>query len=386
MRVLVNALSIGSLSGQHVVYGFLSKLAEWTCSEHEFLILRDETSKLPESLIRENVTSLAVSRHLRNWIFRIPWEIAQLPRIARSQSIDVLLNPSGAKLPRMPCPQVVLAQNPWCFVPQVHRNAKDRFKALLQRRGYRSAFRSSDLMLFISDHLRSLYRQDAGPGREAPSEIAHVGLDGSTYAAAEKFRGDVVRDPHLIVSVSAMARWKGAETLVAAVKLLRDGGLPARLRLVGPWPDPAYEQEIRRQIDDLDLADAVAIAGKVTKGELHRHYAEARVFCLMSHCESFGIPAAEAQAFGTPVVASTGCAIPEVCGLGGLYGPPDDPHWTASALSTMLTSESTWRTYSQAALENAQKLRWDLTTRPFLSIFSLGQTAPTKPTAAHARA
>ncbi len=373
MRVLVNGLSIGSLSGQHVVFGFLEQLIKWTGQEHEFLILHDQTQALPESIQHPAVSSLPVSSQLRNWVYRAGWEFTQLPKLIREHNIDVLLNPSGALAPRIPCKQVVLCQNPWCFVPKVHRGLKDKFKAALQRRGYANAFRSADLMIFISDHLRSLYQQAAGTAWEANSVIAFVGINDSTFDSAAQLRNTVERDPFLIVSVSAMAHWKGADTLIEAIRILRNENIPAKLRLVGPWPDAAYEQQIRQQIEHLKLQDAVEITGKVSKEELHQNYAEAKLFSLMSDCESFGIPAAEAQAFGTPVVISTGCAMPEVCGLGALAGPPGDAHWTANAFKQLLTSQADWQRVSDAALLNVEKLRWEVTARPFMSLFSLGQ-------------
>jgi glycosyltransferase involved in cell wall biosynthesis len=371
MRVLVNCLSIGSLSGQHVVFGFLARLVEWTRGEHEWVLLHDESATLPDSVRGPHVALLPVSSRLRSWAARMPWEAARLPALLRRERIDLLLNPSGALLPGVPCPQVVLCQNPWGFVPRAHRNWRDRSKAALQRVGYRRAFRSADLILFISDHLRSLYRAAAGPGREATSDVAHVGIDDETFAAADRLRDEVPRDDRLILSVSAMAHWKGTETLVSALRRLLDRGVSARLRLVGPWPDAAYESQIRSQIASLNLHDAVEIAGQVTKDQLHRSYAQARVFALLSHCESFGIPAAEAQAFGAPAVVSTGCAMPEVCGPGALAGPPGDVDWTADSLERLLTSNDDWSRLSRAALDNSRRFHWEETARPFLRIFDL---------------
>ncbi|MFV0443324.1 MAG: glycosyltransferase [Planctomycetaceae bacterium] len=376
MRVLVNTLSIGSLSGQHVVLGFLSRLIPWTAGEHEFVLLHDERSELPESVLGPHVRPLPVSGRLRNWIRRSVWETTRFPALLRDNRIDLLLNPSGALLPNVSIPQVVLCQNPWCFVKAAQQGPVEAVKARLQQSGYRRAFQQADLNLFISDHLRTLYRQGAGSGPQAPSDIAYVGVNDETFAAAGALRDRVLRQSNLIVSVSAMARWKGVETLVAAVARLRQQGCPALLKLVGPWPDPAYHQQIRRQIDESNLTDAVEITGKVSKDALHRCYAEARVFALLSHCESFGIPAAEAQAFGTPAVVTTGCAMPEVCGDGAITVPPDDISAAADAIQTLLESEVDWSRRSEASLSNVERFRWELTARPFLKMFSLGRPSP----------
>lgn len=62
-----------------------------------------------------------------------------------------------------------------------------------------------------------------------------------------------------------------------AVRLLWQQGIPATLKLVGPWPDPDYERQIRDQIQTSGLTEAVQILGRVSDDELHRHYAASRV-------------------------------------------------------------------------------------------------------------
>jgi glycosyltransferase involved in cell wall biosynthesis len=293
-----------------------------------------------------------------------------LKQLIRREGADFVLNASGATIPTCPVPQATLAMNPWCFVRRAQNGYSQVLKARMQRRAYQHALKKSVLMLYISQYLRGLY-ESLSPYRLPQSDIAHVGLDNDTHIAAARLNGSIEREPLSIVSVSAMAPWKGIETLVEALRIVRKQGIAARLTLVGPWPDARYESSIRRQIADYRLQREVTITGQVDKHELHRHYARSRVFCLMSHCESYGIPAAEALAFGTPVVASAGCAIPEICAGAGLFGPAGDPHWTAQALLAMITNDSTWHAASINGRRNADRLRWDTTARPLLRLFSV---------------
>ena len=55
-------------------------------------------------------------------------------------------------------------------------------------------------------------------------------------------------------------------------------------------------------------------AGRVTDDELHALYANATCLALPSLHEGFGLPALEAMAAGTPVVAGRSGALPEVTG------------------------------------------------------------------------
>ena len=118
----------------------------------------------------------------------------------------------------------------------------------------------------------------------------------------------------------------------------------------------------------MSLQDAVSILGRVSNDELHRLYGTSQVFSLMSSCESFGIPAAEAMAFGTPVVSTDCCAIAEVCEPAGQFGPVGDPEWTANALEAALTDQKQWQNWSEQARLRAATLTWENCARPFQKI------------------
>ena len=355
------------MSGQHVVYGFLRPFTRGMRPAHEMTILHYESETPPAEITEQGVDTICLPDRLKHWARRTLWESTKLPGVVRAAKADLVLTVSGAITPNCPVPQVTLCQNPWCYVPQAHRNWKDGLKARLQRIGYSRAFKNSAMMIYISGHLRDLYRQGNSGVSEAQSAIAWVGLNADTFESALQLQ-NIAREPFTILSVSAMASWKGADTLVDAVELLHGRSIPAILKLVGPWPDQAYERRIRDQIAVKKLQDSVQILGKVSNEDLHRLYASSRVFSLMSSCESFGIPAAEAMCFGTPVISTNCCAIAEICDGAGLFGPVGDPTWTASALEKALTDSSAWAQWSMNARTRADQLTWENCARPFQEI------------------
>ena len=206
--------------------------------------------------------------------------------------------------------------------------------------------------------------------KKKASEIVYQAIDEETHEAAERYRKSAQKKPAQILSVSAMAPHKGVETLVRAVHLLRKfHEINANLVLIGAWPDQSYEKKIRTLVKELGLEQEVAFKGHVSQEELYRHYAESKIFCLMSWCESFGIPAVEAQAFGIPVISSNCCAIPEVCGDGGVYPDPGDFKTVADQLARLLTDDNAWTQLSEAAIQNADKYRWDFCSQPLMRMF-----------------
>lgn len=367
MRVLVNALSIGSLSGRHVLYGHLQQLVNWTAGTHEFVVLHAPQEKPPANLQQANVTWKAAPSAAVHWTTRSLWETWEMPAWLSRHGCDLYFTPNGTVLPRCPVPQISLAQNPWSLMPGIPHTWAERAKARLQRAAYRHAWQTASLMVYNSQHMRDLYRQNANGLPEGRGCIAYQGVNDTTFDAAA--RSQVERHPDTIVSVSTMARWKGAETLVRAVDLLQKRGVEARLRLVGSWPHRDYERHVRREVSRLKLEDRITIVGEVPVEQLHREYSSARVFALMSRCESFGIPAVEAQAFGTPVVGATGCAMPEIGGEGGVFGPPGDAIATADLLEPLLTDNAAWNLMSQRAQTNVRRFRWEQCSRPLLEMF-----------------
>jgi len=372
VRVLINALSVTNLSGRAVLLGHLAPLARWTEGRHDFVVLFHRANRDLCRDLGPNVGWLECPAATARWQVRAVWERRGLVRLAREQRADVLMMFSGTAAGRLPLPQVVFAMNPWCFVRRAQYGPRQRLKARLQRWAYRRAVERADLMVYLSDYLRREYRANAG-GKWGNDEVAHAPLAEDVRRAAREI--EVERRPGRILCVSAMLPHKGVETVLGALTRLRARGIPTDLVLVGGWPDPRYERSIRRLIRREGLERHVRVEGYVERDALFRHYAGARVFCLMSWCESFGIPALEAQAFGTPVVSSDCCAIPEVCGAGGLFPPPDDVAGTARALERLLTDETCWRESAARARANAEGFTPERCTRPLLRMFSLGREA-----------
>jgi glycosyltransferase involved in cell wall biosynthesis len=79
--------------------------------------------------------------------------------------------------------------------------------------------------------------------------------------------------------------------------------------------------------------------GRLSEDELARTYNEAQIMVSPSLYEGFGLPAAEAQACGTSVVATTAGAFPEVVADGetGLLVRPGDARALADAIQSLLS-------------------------------------------------
>lgn len=151
----------------------------------------------------------------------------------------------------------------------------------------------------------------------------------------ELFRPDarVPRVPGQILCVGrASDPNKGIPTLVEALARIPPS---ARLVLVdSDHPDsPA-----RRRARELGVEDRIAFTGRVPAETLVDLYRRSQVVVVPSLYEGFGLPAVEALACGTPVVATRAGALPDVLGAvgGGLLVPPGRPEALARAVAELL--------------------------------------------------
>jgi alpha-1,3-rhamnosyl/mannosyltransferase len=96
------------------------------------------------------------------------------------------------------------------------------------------------------------------------------------------------------------------------MSVLRERGLSQDLVVVGAggWGD------------GVPTGPGIRAVGRVTDEELHTLYANATCLALPSLHEGFGLPALEAMAAGTPVVAGRSGALPEITGGAAILVDP----------------------------------------------------------------
>ncbi len=163
---------------------------------------------------------------------------------------------------------------------------------------------------------------------------AEVGREGPSRHASDPFR---------VAWAGRVAPEKGLADLLAAVAILRRGGLDVRLDLVGDGPARASIEGI---VASLELTETVRWHGYVADRETYLGILrDAELFVLPSHAEGLPKVVVEAMAAGLPVVASRIGAVPELLDHGsrGRLVGPEDPSGLADAIAG-LAADPTERT------------------------------------------
>ncbi|GAA0603225.1 glycosyltransferase family 4 protein [Streptomyces crystallinus] len=169
--------------------------------------------------------------------------------------------------------------------------------------------------------------------REDRVSVVHIGADTELWSPDPS----VAEVPGRIVTTSsADVPLKGLVFLVEALAKVRAEQPEAHLVVVGKRAEAG---PVAQAIEKYGLGDAVSFVKGITDQELVDLVRSAQVSCVPSLYEGFSLPAAEAMATGTPLVATTGGAIPEVAGPDGetcLAVAPGDPQALAGALVRLL--------------------------------------------------
>ncbi|AOR34630.1 glycosyl transferase family 1 [Streptomyces fodineus] len=169
--------------------------------------------------------------------------------------------------------------------------------------------------------------------RDDRMHVVHIGADTDLFSP----NSAVAQVPGRIVTTSsADVPLKGLVFLVEALAKVRTEHPAAHLVVVGKRPE---EGPVAAAIERYGLEGAVDFVKGISDGELVDLIRSAEVACVPSLYEGFSLPAAEAMATGTPLVATTGGAIPEVAGRDGetcLAVPPGDAGALAAGLGRLL--------------------------------------------------
>jgi glycosyltransferase involved in cell wall biosynthesis len=116
-----------------------------------------------------------------------------------------------------------------------------------------------------------------------------------------------------------------------------------------------------KHVDLTHEIERVYFLGYVDDKSLAGLYANAISCILPSQDEGFGLPALEAMASGTPVIASDGGALPEVLGEAGLTFGLSNPTGLTNSLIESLSNPELRATLREKGLERARSFSWQAT-------------------------
>jgi glycosyltransferase involved in cell wall biosynthesis len=362
--------------------------------EVEFVFFVDKWAQTSIDLVAENLSMVCVNqksaptRAAAANGYRSPVDMLRLTQAIWKSSIDVFFSPSVYTY--FPLPPRVPA------VITIHDAIAERFPELtlptLRARLFwtakvRLAIWQARLILTVSEYsardLVSVLKIPSNRIRvasEAPSS-SYRPSDSNDQISEVASQIGLPRGSRWIVYVGGFNPHKHVDLIVkahaASLDLLRPSSL--YLVLVGDASRDVFHadvEKIRSAISEAGTEHLVIWAGFVPDEKLRHLYSGAIALLLPSACEGFGLPAIEAAACGTPVIATTESPLPELLEGGGIFVRPRNEGDLVSALRTMLKDEITRKKMGNVARFQTSKLSWESSAR--FTIQTLREAALTR--------
>ena len=188
---------------------------------------------------------------------------------------------------------------------------------------------------------------------------------------------DLDKSAHIISFVGRIQPHKGPEVLIRAIAEMVSHSPNLRTKLItniiggASGANQSEVERLRELVSWLGIEDVVRFAPPVPRTELPNWYRASDLVCVPSYSESFGLVALEAQACGTPVVATAvgGLRTAVADGISGVLVDGHNPRAWSSVLARLLQEPQRRVLLSMGAVEHASHFGWDATSRGTLDIY-----------------
>jgi len=257
----------------------------------------------------------------------------------------------------------------------------DRPEPPVRLAGEQNVIRGADRILaptpVEAEHLVDLY--DADPGR---IRIVPPGVDGRVFAPRLKDEARArlhLSNDRLLLFVGRLQPFKGPDVAIRALAraVSRAPELITDLILGvvgGPTGHAPGKDEVAALMDlaaRSGVGDRVVFFPPQPHERLADFYSAAEAVLVPSRSESFGLVALEAQACGTPVIASSAGGLRFVIrdGVTGLLVNGHDPERFADRILELLGNPSLAARLSRAAVAHAGRFSWDTTAREVKEVY-----------------
>jgi D-inositol-3-phosphate glycosyltransferase len=212
--------------------------------------------------------------------------------------------------------------------------------------------------------------------------VVAPGVDLTTYNPADgkagaRTRLDIAPDAIMLTFVGRIQPHKGPDVLLRAAAQMLDHTPYLRSKLavviIGGTSGAGVDEldNLKGLAKFLKIEDVVHFIPPIAHSSLADWYRASDLVCIPSYSESFGLVALEAQACGTPIVATAigGLRTAVSDGISGSLVDGHDPKAWSAVISRLVAEPQRRVLLSMGALEHASHFGWENTARKTLEVY-----------------
>ena len=317
-----------------------------------FKVGNSKFHKLPKSFYPEN----GLEAHLR----RLIWNQFQLSKILKKNNDSVLFSP----LPEAPLTKGIKS------VILIHDLLPLRMKTSLKLSFYHYFYvplvvkNASKVLCNSSTTANEVSKKLKVPDNKL--EIIKLGFNKDNL-----IKYNLKRKPFMLV-IARHTPHKNIPKVLKAFsifKSLNKNFSDYKLKIAGSF-DRKYTPNYKRLGKELNLNKCCDWLDWISESEKIHLLNSCKALIIPSLWEGFGLPALEALAYGTPIVASDKGALKEIIGEKGLYFNPYDTFDIANAMYEVATNNALENSFKEFGPKIASEYSWDRAARKIEKIIS----------------
>ena len=297
------------------------------------------------------------------------WEQWDLPRRARHLGVQVLHAPGNRGLPAFaPCPTVLTRHD------EIERTCPPDFPRSFRSEARRkwadvvSVRAAARIVAVSATSARDVARE--WPGAASKIVVAGEGIDDRFFEAVTAADVARVRGAYRLTGEYAcyLGGFEGRKSVDVLVDAFASMTASTHQLVLAGHPR-GLAAGVRARIEGLVSAGRAILLGFVPDDDVAPLVSGAATFVFPSGQEGFGLPVAEAMALGTPVICSTGGALPEVAqGAARMFeaGHVDD---CRRALEEVLGDGPLRARMRESGLRVAQQYSWSRVLPRYLELY-----------------
>jgi len=359
MEIVINVLSARRGGGQTYLTNLLQNMNGF--NGDKIFVLSPDSLQIP---YHPKIEKIRIKWPTENPLFRALWERYCLPGLLNKLHADILFCPGG--LINTPVSgdykTVTMFRNmiPFDMVQRAkYPYGLMRIRNWILERIMLKSMLRADLVIFISDFARQLINERTGFELKKAVTVPH-GINNIFKISENKIpsRPQWLPEEEYLLYVSIFDVYKNQLEVVQGYHLLRQRRKTQEKLILAGHNSSRYGEIVRREINKLNLANEVILAGNIPYNKLADIYYHAKLNIFASECENCPNILLEALGAGRPLVVSNRQPMPEFGGDSVMYFDPSSPDDFADKITSILDDPLKIEELSKKAKERSHIYNW----------------------------